>query len=184
MPREVRRSGMKALRSLTFAMGVAVFIGCLESARAAPADVQFNKGVNNFVFGSLALSPTIATGIGYHKNQGAVLDDVLEDYSPAGIKASLDLLSDIEMRIGTLDAKSFNAEQRADIDIMRDAIGASRLDVQDVQSYRHNPTLYVELIGNALYTHYVLHYAAVDERFKHIIKRLSLIPQLMSQPHE
>jgi len=175
---------MKTLRSLAFALGVAVFIGCLESARAAPADLQFNQVVNDFVFGTLALSPTTATGAGYHKHHGAVLDDALENYGPAGIKASLDLLSDIEMRIGTLDAKSLNAEQRADIDIMRDAIGATRLDVQDVQSYRHNPTLYVELIGNALYTPYVLQYAAADERFKHIIKRLSLIPQFLARAEE
>ncbi|MDP9010220.1 MAG: DUF885 domain-containing protein, partial [Pseudomonadota bacterium] len=177
---------MQTLRSLAFAfaVGVAVFIGCLESARAAPADLQFNQVVNDFVFGTLALSPTTATGIGYHRHHGAVLDEKLEDFSPAGIKASLNLLSDIETRIGTLDAKSFNAEQRADIDIMHDAIEAARLDMQDIQSYRHNPTMYVELIGNALYTPYVLHYAAADERFKHIIKRLSLIPALIRQAEE
>src|ERR1700722_6188039 len=133
MPREeVRRSGMKTLRLLSFAVAVAAFMGCLESAHAAPADLQFNQVVNDFVFSSLALSPTTATGIGYHKHHGAVLDDALEDYSQAGIKASLDLLSAIEMRIGTLDAKSLNAEQRADIDIMHDAIEASRLGVRGV----------------------------------------------------
>ena len=136
------------------------------------------------MFGTLALSPTTATGIGYHRHHGAVLDDQLEDFSPAGIKASLNLLSEIEMRIGTLDAKSFNQEQRADINIMHGAIAAARLDLQDIQSYRHNPTLYVELIGNALYTPYVLHFAAADERYKHIIKRLNLIPQLLAQAKE
>jgi uncharacterized protein (DUF885 family) len=175
---------MKNLRSLALAFGVAVFMGCLQAARASPADLQFNQLVDDFVFGTLSLAPTTATGMGYHRHHGVMLDDQLEDFSPAGIKAQLNLLSDIEMRIGTLDAKSFNQEQRADINIMNGAIAAARLDLQDIQSYRHNPTTYVELIGNALYTPYVLHYAAAEERFKHIISRLNLIPQLIRQAEE
>jgi uncharacterized protein (DUF885 family) len=175
---------MTHLKPLCVAVSFAVLIGGLGPARATPTDLQFNQVVEDFVFGTLALSPTTATGIGYHKHQGALLDDLLEDFSPAGIKASLNLLSDIETRIAKLDSKSLNAEQRADIDIMHDAIEATRLDVEEIQSYRHNPTTYVELIGNALYTPYVLHFAAVDERFKHIIKRLNLIPQLIRQAEE
>ncbi|HSZ08636.1 MAG TPA: DUF885 domain-containing protein [Steroidobacteraceae bacterium] len=175
---------MKNLGLLGFAVGVALFMGCLQAARASPADLQFNQLVDDFVFGTLGLAPTTATGMGYHRHHGVVLDDQLEDFSPAGIKASLNLLRDIEMRIGMLDAKSFNQEQRADIDIMNGATAAARLDLQDIQSYRHNPTMYVELIGNALYTPYVLHYAAAEERFKHIISRLKLIPQLIRQARE
>jgi uncharacterized protein (DUF885 family) len=175
---------MKHLQTLSVALGMAVAIGGWQPARATPTDLQFNQVVDDFVFGTLALAPTTATGIGYHKHHGAALDDLLEDFSPAGIKASLNLLSDIEMRIGKLDSKSLTAEQRADIDVIHDAIEATRLDVEEVQSYRHNPTTYVELIGNALYTPYVLHFAAADERFKHIIKRLNLIPQLIGQAEE
>jgi uncharacterized protein (DUF885 family) len=175
---------MKHLQSLSVALGLLVTLGGLSPARATPTDLQFNQVVDDFVFGTLGLSPTTATGIGYHRHHGAVLDDELEDFSPAGIKASLNLLSDIEIRIGKLDSKSLSAEQRADIDIMHDAIEATRLDVEEMQSYRHNPTTYVELIGNALYTPYVLHFAATDERFRHIIKRLNLIPQLIRQAED
>jgi uncharacterized protein (DUF885 family) len=175
---------MKHLKPLRVAFGIAVLISGLSLARATPTDLQFNQVVEDFVFGTLSLSPTTATGIGYHRHHGAQLDDMLEDFSPSGIKASLGLLSDIETRIAKLDSKSLSAEQRADIDIMHDAIGATRLDVEEIQSYRHNPTTYVELIGNALYTPYVLHFAAADERFKHIIKRLNLIPQLIRQAEE
>ena len=175
---------MKNLGLLGFAVGVALFMGCLQTACASPADLQFGQLVDDFVFGTLSLAPTTATGMGYHRHHGAILDDQLEDFSPAGIRASLNLLRDIEARIGMLDAKSFNQEQRADIDIMNGAIAAARLDWQDIQSYRHNPTMYVELIGNALYTPYVLNYAAPEERFKHIISRLNLIPQLIHQAKE
>jgi len=175
---------MNKVKSLGLAAGAALSICCGQSVRAAPADLQFSQVVDDFVFGTLALSPTTATGIGYHRHHGATLDDLLEDFSPVGIKNSLGLLRDIEERIAKLDPKSLNAEQGADIDIVHDAIEATRLDVEEIQSYRHSPTLYVELIGNALYTPYVLKYAPVDERFKHIIKRLNLIPQFVQQAEE
>ena len=43
------------------------------------------------------------------------------------------------------------------------------------------PTVYVELVGNALYTPYMLNYAPVEKRFEHIIKRLEEIPALFEQ---
>jgi uncharacterized protein (DUF885 family) len=172
---------MKNLRYLGFAFNVAILSCGLSLAQAEPGDRQFNRVVDDFVFGSLALSPVTATTVGYHKHHGEMLEDQLDDFSAAGIKASINLQRDIEARIEKLDPKVLSAEQRADIDIIRDAIQATRLDIEEVQSYRHNPTIYVELVGNALYTPYVLHYAAADERFKHIIQRLIRIPQLVRQ---
>src|ERR1700728_3104876 len=174
---------MKNLKPLGFALGVAIW-SFGATARAAPADLQFSQVVDDFVFGTLALSPVTASTVGYHKHHGEMLEDELDDFSAAGIKAQIKLQRDIEARIEDLDAKALNAEQRADIEVMRDAISATRLDVEEVQSYRHNPTIYVELVGNALYTPYVLHYAPADERFKHIIQRLIRIPELVRQAEQ
>jgi uncharacterized protein (DUF885 family) len=147
----------------------------------APNAGAFEQLVDDFVFGSLALSPTNATGVGYHQDHNVSLDDLLDDFSPAGIAAAHSLLHDIEARIARLDAGSLDAEQRADADIMRDAIGAARLELDDIQSYRHNPTMYVELVGNAFYSPYVLHYAAAPDRYRHIINRLNKIPDFIRQ---
>ena len=174
---------MKNLKPLGFALGVAIW-SFGATARAAPADLQFSQVVDDFVFGTLALSPVTASTVGYHKHHGEMLEDELDDFSAAGIKAQIKLQRDIEARIEDLDAKALNAEQRADIEVMRDAISATRLDVEEVQSYRHNPTIYVELVGNALYTPYVLHYAPADERFKHIVQRLIRIPELVRQAEQ
>src|SRR5271168_2635317 len=48
---------------------------------------QFEQLVDDFVFGTLALSPTTATSYGYHVHDGVSLDDRLDDFSPAGIAA-------------------------------------------------------------------------------------------------
>jgi hypothetical protein len=151
------------------------------NAKAASTDGQFDQLVDDFVLGTLALSPTTATGFGYHVHHGASLDDMVDDFSPAGIAASRSLLHDIEARIARLDTASLDAEQRADIDIMRNALGASHLELDEIQSYRHNPTSYVELLGNGLYTPYVLQYAPAPDRYRHIINRLNKIPELIRQ---
>jgi uncharacterized protein (DUF885 family) len=143
--------------------------------------LKFDKLVDDFVLSTLALSPTYATASGYHVHKGVSLDDLLDDFSPEGIAASRSMLQDFEARIAGSNMGALDKEQKADIDIMRDAIGANRLDLDEIQSYRHNPTVYVELVGNALYTPYVLHYAPAPERFKHIIERLKRIPALLSQ---
>jgi uncharacterized protein (DUF885 family) len=175
---------MKNLKFLGFALNLAICSFGVTVARAAPPDLKFNQVVDDFVFGTLALSPVTASTVGYHRHHGEILEDQLDDFSAAGIKAQIKLQRDIEARIDRLDAKALNSEQRADIEVMRDAIQATRLDIEEVQSYRHNPTIYVELIGNALYTPYVLHYAAADERFKHIIQRLTQIPELVRQAEQ
>jgi len=151
------------------------------NAKGAPADGQFEQLVDDFVLGTLALAPSTATGFGYHVHHGASLDDMLDDFSPAGIAASRSLIHDIDARIARLDTTSLDAEQRADIDIMHDALGAARLELDEIQGYRHNPTSYVELLGNALYTPYVLQYAPALQRYRHIINRLNKVPELIRQ---
>jgi uncharacterized protein (DUF885 family) len=167
-------------------LGIAFTLTCLIagpslSAEAPPNDTTFEQIVDDFVYGTLALSPTTATGVGYHVHHGIPLDDVLDDFSPEGIEDAHRLLSDIEVRVGKIDVSSLDPQQQADIDIIRDAIGAQRLDLDEIQTYKHNPTSYVELVGNALYTPYVLQYAPLLERYKHIVKRLKKVPELMRE---
>src|SRR5580698_4838528 len=178
---------MNKIQRLSF-LGVVAGVLCGSGAWAAAAASKpdaaggpFEQLVDDFVFGTLALSPTTATSFGYHAHHGVSLDDALDDFSPSGITASKALLTDIEARIGRLNAGSLDAEQRADIDMMRNALGASRLELDEIQSYRHNPTTYVELLGNGLYSPYVLHYAPAPERYRHIIARLTKIPELIRQ---
>ena len=67
---------------------------------------------------------------------------------------------------------------------MRDQIGLGLLELDVIQSYRHNPTLYVELIGNALFNPLVLEYAPKAQRMRAIIARLDKIPTLLDQARQ
>jgi uncharacterized protein (DUF885 family) len=151
----------------------------MTGMQLAAADVRFDGLVDDFVLDSLALSPSNATQQGYHSHHGISLDDQLDDFSAAGIAAQRALLARTEERLAALKPDMLDAEERADVRIMRDAVGMTKLELDEIQSFKHNPTGYVELVGNALYTHYTLHYAPDEERFRHIIARLKRIPTLV-----
>jgi uncharacterized protein (DUF885 family) len=150
-------------------------------ARAAAPAAEFDRLVDDFIYGSLALSPVSATQAGYHRHAGVALDERLDDFSPAGLAANRRFLDGIERRLGALDTARLDAEQRADVEVIRNALGATRLELDEIQSYRHNPTVYVELVGNALYTPYLLQYAPAEARFGHIVARLRAVPALVAQ---
>jgi uncharacterized protein (DUF885 family) len=121
---------MEIRKFLGLALSAAICSLGVNSARSAPVDRQFSQVVDDFVFGSLALSPATASTVGYHRHHGEVLEDQLDDFSAAGIKAQIKLQRDIEARIEKLDANALNAEERADIEVMHDAIQATRLDIE------------------------------------------------------
>ena len=158
---------------------VFLMAGCKMTPEKQKQD--FSKVTEDFVYGSLALSPVSATQAGYHNHQGVSLDEKLDDFSPSGVEATRKFYAGFKDRLAGIDRASLSAEERADYEIIQNAIDLSLLDLQQIQSYRHNPTTYVELAGNALFNPLVLEYAPFDTRFRQIIQRLSQIPTLMNQ---
>jgi uncharacterized protein (DUF885 family) len=153
--------------------------GCKMTQQKQKPD--FSKLTEDFVYGSLALSPVSATQAGYHEHQGVRLDEKLDDFSASGIEASRKFYAGFHDQLAAIDPQTLSPEERADYQIIQNAVDLSLLDLQQIQSYRHNPTVYVELVGNSLFNPFVLEYAPFDTRFRHIIQRLSQVPVLMDQ---
>jgi len=159
------------------------FIFLMAGCKMTPENQMpdFSKLTEDFVYGSLALSPVSATQAGYHEHQGVKLDEKLDDFSPSGIEATRKFYAGFHDRLAAIGQQALSAEERADYQIIQNAIDLSLLDLQEIQSYRHNPTVYVELAGNALFNPFVLEYAPLDTRFGQIVERLSQVPALMDQ---
>jgi len=151
-----------------------------SQSQLAPA-VDVGKLTDEFTRGALALSPVSATQAGYHEHNGTKLDEQLDDFSAAGIDAQRRFYKDVQGRLASLNPASLDREQQADLQVLRNNIGVSLLELDTIQNYRHNPTVYVELVGNALFAPFMLNYAPADVRFQHIIKRLEKIPALAEQ---
>ncbi len=142
---------------------------------------DFSKLTENFVYGSLALSPVSATVAGYHQHQGVRLDEKLDDYSAAGIRDQRRFYSDFRDRLALIQPETLGSEDRADYQIIQNQLELAMLELDQIRSYRHNPTVYVELVGNALFNPFVLEYAPLETRYRHIIQRLFKVPALMEQ---
>ncbi len=143
--------------------------------------MQFDKMTEDFLYGSLALSPVSATATGYHLHNGVPLDELVDDYSAGGLDQQRTFYKDFQLRIAALDVTKLDKEQHGDLDIIKNNIDLGLLELDNIQSYKHNPTVYVELAGNALYTPYMLNYAPIEKRFGQITKRLERIPALFDQ---
>ena len=154
----------------------------------AAADPSFAELAQSFLEDVLALSPTAATQVGFHRyrdpktGREIQLDELLEDMSTAGLEKQRATLTRYRERFRReVKREALNAEDQADYDLIQDQIALSLLELETIQNYRHNPTVYVELAGTALFLPMVLEYAPSQERFRHIIARLGRIPELLRQ---
>jgi uncharacterized protein (DUF885 family) len=106
---------------------------------------------------------------------------MLDDYSAAGIEGQRKFYEGYQTRIAALNVASLDKEQQADMEVIKNNLSLALLDLNTIQSYKHNPTVYVELAGNALFVPSILEYAPKEQRFQHIVKRLEKMPALFEQ---
>jgi uncharacterized protein (DUF885 family) len=163
------------------AVPIAFLLLALCGCEAPRTPSGFNTLAGEFAYTALAFSPVNATAAGYHTHQGQDLDKLLDDFSPAALDRQRQFYQGFEERLKQLDPSQYGAEDRADYTIVRQQIALALLELDRIQSYRHNPAMYVELVGNALFTPYMLAYAPVEERIGDIIARLEKLPQLLDQ---
>src|SRR5260370_24492925 len=172
---------MRLLRESVLTAATALLVvGC-----KMPGETQnFGAIEDEFVYGSLALSPVSATSAGYHEHKGKRLDEMLDDFSPSGIAEQRAFYRGFHDRLEIVKPESLNSEERADYRIIENQIQLALLDINLIRSYVHNPTVYVELVGNALFSPFVLEYGPKPQRFRHIIKRLQRVPALMREARD
>ena len=72
-------------------------------------------------------------------------------------------------------------QDAADWQLIDDQIGLNLLEFDRIQNYRHNPTVPVELIGNALFLPLTQSYAPHEVRLGHVLSRVRQIPRLLDQ---
>src|SRR5215468_10547136 len=108
---------------------------------------DFEKLTDDLLYGSLALSPVTATQMGYHEHNGVQLDEMIDDFSPSGIDVQRKFYQEFQTRVNAWNTSSLDKEQRADLEIMKNDLSLYLLDLNTIQSFNHNPTVYVELAG-------------------------------------
>ena len=142
---------------------------------------RFARLSEEFVYTTLSFSPAAATSVGLHQYNNQNLDDQLDDVSPATLEKERQFYHGFRDRLAALDPARLTAEDRADLRIIEDQISLALLDLEEIHSERHNPTTYVETLGNALFNPYVLEFALLPARIGHIVARLRQVPRYLEQ---
>ncbi|MGA8597078.1 MAG: DUF885 domain-containing protein [Bryobacteraceae bacterium] len=151
----------------------------LASCNRGTSSADIEKFRQDFIETYLAMSPVNATQSGLHNYQGVNLDGILDDYSEKGVRGFRVFYNSMHVSADKLDSPTLAPEAREDLDLIRQTCEAQLLDLDQIQIYRHNPTMYVELIGNAINGPFTLAYAPEAKRFQQIISRLNKIPHFL-----
>ncbi len=159
-----------------------------QQVAGSPAAQKFAVLSDQFMKDSLALSPVNASAAGYHTHvdsetgQKIELDALLDDLSLESIARQRDFYAAWRERFRSeTPGSSLDPEDAADWQLIDDQIGQNLLEFDKIQNYRHNPTVVVELIGNALFLPLTQSYAPHDVRISQVLSRIQQIPRLLDQ---
>ena len=126
--------------------------------------------------------------LGFHQykdpNTGKVieLDAELDDVSAAAVAKQEAFYRAWRARFQKeTPVASLNSQDAADYRLIDDNIALSLLEYEHIQSYQHQPQVYVELVGNGLFLPLTQEYASKEIRIGHVISRIGQIPRLLDQ---
>ncbi|MGO8795169.1 MAG: DUF885 domain-containing protein [Candidatus Sulfotelmatobacter sp.] len=155
---------------------------------SAEANAKFAKLSEEFIHDTLALSPSSASQAGYHQHvdpktgKTIALDALLDDMSVAGMAQQRRVYAQWRERFhNETPLASLGVEDAADWQLIDDQIALNLLEFDRIQNYKHNPTVYVELLGSALFQPLTDDYAPEDARLGHVLSRMAAIPRFLDQ---
>jgi len=177
------------LRILLFLSLATIFMTAQTmQANNTQSNAKFAQMSDQFVKDSLALSPVSASGAGYHQHKDPKtgkaidLDTELDDVGPQAIAVQEKFYRDWRKRFQTeTPIASLNTQDAADYRLIDDQIALTLLEFEHIQSYKHNPTGYVELIGSAMFLPLTQEYASKEVRVGDVISRVGQIPRFVEQ---
>src|ERR1022692_5019676 len=162
--------------------------GAQGAKQMATGNAAFAQLTDQFVKDSLALSPVNASYAGLHQYKDPKTGKMIE------LDAELDDVSarqaaDVEKFYRAWRARfqtetpvaSLNAQDAADYRLIDDNIALILLEYEHIQNYKHQPQVYVELVGNALFLPLTQEYASKEVRVGHVVARIAQIPRLLDQ---
>jgi len=152
------------------------------------ANAKFARLSEEFIHETLALSPATASQAGYHEHvdpktgKTIALDALLDDVSTAGMAEQRRVYAHwLERFRSETPLVSLGIEDAADWQLIDDQIALNLLEFDRIQNYKHNPTVYVELLGAAIFQPLTDDYAPEDVRLGHILSRIAATPRFLDQ---
>jgi uncharacterized protein (DUF885 family) len=119
-------------------------------------------------------NPSSATSVGFHQ-----YDDKFEDYSALAIAKRIEKLKQLQTQLAGLPSRR-TPEEGIDIEILDDQIRAELLDLETLQTWRHNPMSYVSVPGAAIDNLMKRNFAPPADRLRSVVARLKGVPAMIA----
>ena len=162
---------------------VIVTCGCQRQPEGSP----MASFVDEYFDALFEWSPSTATSIGFHQ-----YDSRIEDLSASAINRRIERLKQLQSGLMRARSGRLATTEQIDAQILDSQIKAELLDLETLQTWRHNPMNYVGLPGGAVDGLIKRNFAPPAERLRSVISRLKGVPALIdamkanvqNPPHE
>ena len=111
-------------------------------------------------------NPSAATSLGFHE-----YDSKMEDYSAASYKKRIEKLKELQRQLAALPATR-TADEAIDLELLDSQIRAELLDIETLETWRHNPMNYVSMPGSTIDNLMKRNFAPKADRLRSVIDRL------------
>lgn len=167
---------MKSLRAAPALIASLLFIappaGIVTQPKPSPAFAAFvDKYLDNFA----KRHPSIAGGNGIHQH-----DDLLEDFSAAGIRAEIDGLKRERSELRAFDSSKLTPDERVDQKILDGIIDGWLLEQETLENWKRNPMLYASSFADGVHNLMTMENAPAPVRMRRIISKLHELPKLLA----
>ena len=131
-------------------------------------------------------NPSAATSVGFHE-----YDSRMEDYSAASFKNRIGKLKELQRQLAALPTTR-TADEAIDLELLDSQIRAELLDIETLETWRHNPMNYVSMPGTTIDNLMKRNFAPKADRLRSAIGRLKGVPAMIeamkqnveNPPHE
>jgi uncharacterized protein (DUF885 family) len=139
----------------------------------------FDDWLDDFFRSYFRRRPVCATFVGAHDH-----DHRLPDVSDTGVSTSVDELTDLERRLGSIPEDRLTDAQQIDRELAEGALRIQRWEVESDHYLRKNPAFYTGKAIFGVMSLFLRDYAPVEERVPAAIDRMSAIPGFLETATE
>lgn len=144
--------------------------------RAPGPDAAFAELVADYLDDLHRRQPTQATYLGIHE-----FDDRLEDYSRAGVDASVDAVRRFRARAASIDAKSLTPANQLDHEQLIRAMDSRLLTLEVIRPWATQPDSYSSGLTSTAYVMIKRRFAPPEERLRALIAREKAMPGALAE---
>ena len=156
---------------------VAVLALCLRPVAATPLrqPSAFAQFVDQYLDDFARRHPSIAGGNGLHQH-----DDLLDDFSAAGITSEIASLKRDRARLARFAPSTLTPDERVDKRILDGIIDGWLLEQETLKNWQRNPMLYASALSDGVNNLMTMENAPAPVRMRRVISKLAAVPQLLA----